>query len=239
MRSGRRGILSTLKRTVFREARAAARRSPSPPAWRPAAIGSDTGGSIRIPASLCGIVGYKPSFGLIPIEGVEPLGPSFDTLGPITRTVADARLLFSVLAERRVAHASLDKPLRIGIPPVEQLLPCDPDILENFERSVAALRSDGHRLEAVTLPLELSAYQSLNGQIVAYEAYRHHRARVEDGDTPIDPFVRQRILAGREISDAGYVELTERLRAAVADFRSKLGDFDLFAFPSTPLRQSR
>lgn len=64
----------------------------------PVAIGSDTGGSIRIPSSLCGVVGFKPTYGLIPTEGVAPLGPTFDTLGPITRTVAEARLLTEVVA---------------------------------------------------------------------------------------------------------------------------------------------
>lgn len=201
----------------------------------PAAIGSDTGGSIRIPASLCGVVGFKPSFGLIPLDGIAPLAPSFDTLGPITRTVADARLLASVLGHRVFAPESLDRSLRIGIPPDEQLQPCDPDILGNFHSSVQAMHANGHSIEAIAMPLELSAYQALNGQIVAYEAYRYHRAMVEDAATPIDPYVRQRILAGREIENADYAALIERLHAAVADFRSRLGHLDVIALPSTPL----
>ena len=201
----------------------------------PAAIGSDTGGSIRIPASLCGIVGFKPSFGHVPIEGVAPLAPTFDTLGTIAKTVVDTRLLYSVLAKREVTSATLDKPLRIGLPSTEQLQPCDPDIIANFNYSVEALRAKGHKLEFAAMPLALSEYQALNGQIVAYEAYRYHGRRIEDGSAPIDPFVRQRILAGREIDDAEYSALIDRLRAAFADFRSKLGHLDIFAFPSTPL----
>lgn len=201
----------------------------------PAAVGSDTGGSIRIPASLCGIVGFKPSFGLIPLDGIAPLGPSFDTLGPITRTVEDARLLTSVMSDSVLAPVPQERPLRIGIPSVKKLDPCDPEIFANFDRSLDALRADGHRLETVAMPLELTAYQALNGQIVAYEAYRFHRERVEDPATPIDPFVRQRILAGRDIGDAEYTAMIMQLRDGVADFRHKLGHLDIIAFPGTPL----
>jgi aspartyl-tRNA(Asn)/glutamyl-tRNA(Gln) amidotransferase subunit A len=201
----------------------------------PAAIGSDTGGSIRIPASLCGIVGFKPSFGLVALDGVAPLSPTFDTLGPLTRTVGDARLLFSVLAQRAMTAPVIARPLRIGIPELAQLQPCDEEILEAFIRSVEALRSGGHSVETFSLPLALSDYQALNGQIAAYEAYRHHRAVVDDPDTPIDPYVRQRVLAGREIDDAEYRALKERLHEAVAEFRQQLGHFDIIATPSTPL----
>jgi aspartyl-tRNA(Asn)/glutamyl-tRNA(Gln) amidotransferase subunit A len=201
----------------------------------PAAIGSDTGGSIRIPASLCGLIGFKPSFGLVPLDGIAPLSPTFDTLGPITRTVGDARLLFSVLGQRPVAAPAIARPLRIGIPAFDQLQPCDEDIFQAFIRSVEALRSGGHSVETFSLPMALSEYQALNGQIAASEAYRHHKAVVEDSDTPIDPYVRQRVLAGRAIDDAGYSALKERLRHAIADFTRQLGHLDIIVTPSTPL----
>lgn len=201
----------------------------------PAAIGSDTGGSIRIPASLCGLVGFKPSFGLVPLEGIAPLSPSFDTLGPITRTVGDARLLFSVLSQCSESNVGIARPMRIGIPKIESLQPCDPEILVAFIRSVEALRSMGQSVETSEFPLEFSEYQSLNGRIVAYEAYRHHRTTVEDEATPMDPFVRQRILAGREIDDREYEALKTRLRDITTEFQSRLGHFDLLALPSTPL----
>jgi aspartyl-tRNA(Asn)/glutamyl-tRNA(Gln) amidotransferase subunit A len=83
--------------------------------------------------------------------------------------------------------------------------------------------------------MALSEYQALNGQIVAYEAYRHHKAVVEDSDTPLDPFVRQRVLAGREIDAAAYRALNERLHEARAAFRQQLGHLDIIAAPGTPL----
>jgi aspartyl-tRNA(Asn)/glutamyl-tRNA(Gln) amidotransferase subunit A len=201
----------------------------------PAAIGSDTGGSIRIPASLCGLVGFKPSFGVVPLDGIAPLSPTFDTLGPITRTVGDARLLFSVLGGLPVAPPTITRPMRIGVPALHQLQPCDPDILEAFGRSVEQLRARGHSVETFDLPMALTAYQAINGRIVAFEAYRHHRSVVEDSQMPVDPFVRQRVLAGREIDDAAYAAAKEALGAAVSEFRSRLGHFDMFATPTTPL----
>ncbi|MCZ8183899.1 MAG: amidase [Beijerinckiaceae bacterium] len=201
----------------------------------PAAIGSDTGGSIRIPASLCGLVGFRPGFGLIPLEGIAPLSPTFDTLGPLTRTVADARLLFSVLGRIPMPPSTKPRPLRIGVPAPEQLQPCDPEILEAFLRSLDHLRARGHRVETLTLPMELSAYQAINGQIAAYEGYRHHQPVLEDSHSPLDPFVRQRLMAGGTIDEAAYEAVKVALRNAIGDFRKQAGHFDMFAMPSTPL----
>jgi aspartyl-tRNA(Asn)/glutamyl-tRNA(Gln) amidotransferase subunit A len=201
----------------------------------PAAIGSDTGGSVRIPASLCGIVGFKPSFGRIPLDGIAPLCPSFDTLGPITRTVQDARLLFSLMAGLPRPERGAGKTLRIGVPAGDQLAPCDPDVLANFERSVLALRSAGHTIGIFSFPRALTAYQALNGSIVARDAYAQHKALAEDPATPLDPHVRQRILAGRDIDEAQYAALGEDRAAAIAEFGPEQARFDIIALPGTPL----
>ncbi|MCZ8373922.1 MAG: amidase [Beijerinckiaceae bacterium] len=201
----------------------------------PAAIGSDTGGSIRIPASLCGLVGFRPGFGLVPLDGIAPLSPTFDTLGPLTRTVADARLLFSVLGRIPLPPAIQPRPVRIGVPAPDQLQPCDPEILEAFLRSLETLRARGHRVETFTLPMELSAYQAINGQIAAYEGYRHHQPVLEDSQSPLDPFVRQRLLAGGKTDDVAYAAVKAALHTAISEFRKQAGHFDMFAMPSTPL----
>jgi aspartyl-tRNA(Asn)/glutamyl-tRNA(Gln) amidotransferase subunit A len=201
----------------------------------PAAIGSDTGGSIRIPASLCGIVGFKPSFGLIPLEGIAPLGPTFDTLGPITRSVADARLLFCVMAGLPVPETGAGKALHVGVPANDQLAPCDPEVLSNFEKSIDALRLAGHKVEILSFPMELTAHQALNGNIVAHDAYRQHKSLAEDTATPLDPHVRQRILAGRDIDDARYAALLQERTTAISEFSSGWARFDIIALPSTPL----
>ncbi|MFM9973214.1 MAG: amidase, partial [Beijerinckiaceae bacterium] len=201
----------------------------------PAAIGSDTGGSIRIPASLCGIVGFKPSFGSIPLDGIAPLGPAFDTLGPITRNVTDARLLFSVMAGLPLPERRTRMPLHVGVPASDQLAPCHPEVLSNFERSIESLRSAGHKVETFSFPKALTVYQMLNGRIVAHDAYRQHKALAEDSTTPLDPYVRQRVLAGRDIDDAQYAALLENRVAAISEFSLEYARFDIIALPSTPL----
>ncbi len=201
----------------------------------PAAIGSDTGGSIRIPASLCGVIGFKPSFGAIPLDGIAPLGPAFDTLGPITRNVADARLLFCVMAGLQLPENLTRKPLLVGVPARDQLLPCDPDVLSNFERSIRSLRSAGHKVEIFSFPKALTAYQALNGKIVAYDAYRQHKALAEDPATPLDPHVRQRVLAGRNIDERHYALLLLERDEAIAEFNAEYSHFDIIALPGTPL----
>lgn len=201
----------------------------------PAAVGSDTGGSIRIPASLCGIVGFKPSFGRIPLEGTAPLGPAFDTLGPIVRDVGDARLLFEVMAGLPVTEPAPVKALRIGVPDERHLEPCDPDILGNYRRSVGALREARHETVAIDLPEALTEYQALCGAVVGYEAYRHHRAVAEDPATPLDPHVRQRLSAGREIDAARHADLMRRRERDIAAFKAIGGAFDVIVLPSTPL----
>jgi aspartyl-tRNA(Asn)/glutamyl-tRNA(Gln) amidotransferase subunit A len=201
----------------------------------PAAVGSDTGGSLRIPGSLCGIVGFKPSFGRIPLDGIAPLGPTFDTLGPLARNVADARSLFCVMAGLPVVAAGPLRPLRVGMPVLRQLEPCDADVLANYERSIAALRAQGHQVENFSFPMPLTEYQALSGGIIGYEAYRHHKLTVEDPATPLDPHVRQRVLAGRDIDAARFADLSNQRHRAIAAFKPAFGHFDVIALPSTPL----
>lgn len=201
----------------------------------PAAIGSDTGGSIRIPASLCGIVGFKPSFGRIPLEGTAPLGPAFDTLGPIVRDVGDARLLFDVMAGLSVTAPNSVKSCRVGVVDERHLEPCEPDILENYRRSIHALRSAGHEVGPINFPAALTEYQALCGTVVAHEAYRHHRAVAEDPTSPLDPHVRKRLLAGREIDASRHADLMKRRESDIAAFKTICGAFDAIVLPSTPL----
>lgn len=202
----------------------------------PVAIGSDTGGSIRIPSALCGIVGFKPTVRTIPTAGVAPLSPTFDTIGPLVNSVHDARLMFAALTGVEVSSPS--KPtvhMRVGIVDRDQLEPLDPLVANEFNSAIEQLRATTEHAEIVRMPLALTEYQRLTGEIMAFEAYQTLRAIVEDASTPIDPFVRQRALAGRDIDPARYHAALEERQEAIRGFQPILDAYDVIVLPTTPL----
>ncbi len=201
----------------------------------PLAVGSDTGGSIRIPAALCGIVGFKPSYGLIALDGIAALAPTFDTLGPIGRSVADTRLMFRVMAGLADVPSEPARPLRIAVPTEAQLEPCDAGIAASFARSIAALRAMGHAIEALPFPAALTEYQALSGGMMGYEAFARHHIRVKELGDAMDPHVRTRILAGRAIDAARYAEFGAIRRRDISTFGAAFAGVDAIALPSTPL----
>ena len=205
----------------------------------PFAIGSDTGGSVRIPASLCGIVGLKPSSGRIPLEGIAPLSPTFDTLGPLTRRAADAGLVADIMAGVAPEAAVPDLPRRLGFVPLSDLEPVDAGIVEGYLALLAALRTLGHDLVPVPLPLPALEYQRRNGLIVAHEIYTRLGGIARDHTLPIDPYVRQRVLAGVGVGVAEHAELLLQRKAAIAAMRDVMARAPLIVMPTTPLRARR
>jgi aspartyl-tRNA(Asn)/glutamyl-tRNA(Gln) amidotransferase subunit A len=200
------------------------------------AIGSDTGGSIRIPASLCGLVGFKPTYGLITCEGVAPLGPTFDTLGPITRSVADARMLAQVMAGVDLSHPPVSiSDLRIALAGERALSEMSEDVAAAYAAGLSSLAASGAKIEEIELPLSFVDFQKLNGDIVAYEAYRHLASLVDDPATPLDPHVRKRVLAGRAITPDEYRERLSELSSVRQEFARRFSGFDLLILPGTPI----
>jgi aspartyl-tRNA(Asn)/glutamyl-tRNA(Gln) amidotransferase subunit A len=214
-----------------------------------AALGSDTGGSIRIPASLCGVVGLKPTFGRISLHGVAPLAWSLDHLGPLTRSVGDAALLLEVLAgadprDRRTAGAApfaaagLDgdlRGLRVGVLGDDGSggpLGSD-EALAAWRAGLAALERGGAELVPVDLP-ELEALRWLNGALLAIEASALHlpwlRARLDD----YGEFPRQRLLAAFVYAPGAFVR-AQQARAALRERCDALFErVDLLCTPSQP-----
>jgi aspartyl-tRNA(Asn)/glutamyl-tRNA(Gln) amidotransferase subunit A len=160
----------------------------------PAAIGSDTGGSVRIPAAFNGIVGYKASSGRYPMHGVFPLSPTLDTLGVFARCVADAATIDAAMRGLAPSFPEATGDLRILVPTTIVLHDCESEVLANFEASLAALERAGAAIERRPFPIfdDIAALQARHGAIVAHEAYALHRARLA---TPAADLMDRRVVA--------------------------------------------
>lgn len=207
----------------------------------PAALGTDTGGSIRTPAAFCGVVGLKTSHGVVSTNGVVPLSPSLDTVGVLTRSVDDAALLFDAMIDPD-AHdrhpAGIEGGLgglTIGHLSDGDLAGTHPDILRHHDEALAELRRLGARTFAVALPLSVEAYLSKGGDIMSFESVPLLGAFVERGDVSVDPNVRERILRGRQIGADRYAALVDERRAAQAALVHTFAGIDAFIMPGSHL----
>ena len=137
----------------------------------PLAFGTQTAGSIIRPASYCGIVGYKPSHGMLPRAGIKPLSDSLDTLGTLTRTVADAALLVSALSGRDLQPQSLAQAPRIGLCRTHEWNAAQPESVAAMENAAAALSRAGARLSEIELPQIFAGATQAQIDIMNYESY--------------------------------------------------------------------
>ena len=199
-----------------------------------ASIGSDTGGSIRIPAALCGCVGLKPTYGAIPVDGVIPLGWSLDHVGPITRTVADAALLFAVLSGQPVRPLRRPGMLRVGVLRDRLLKPIERGVARAADRALERLAGSGARLREVAMP-ELSMSVAIQLATLRAEASALHHRWLRTRARDYGPDVRVRLQLGALIPASDYVlaqRARDRLRAAL---RRAFADVDVLALPTTPI----
>jgi len=202
------------------------------------AIGTDTGGSTRIPAALCGVVGYKPTKNRIPTEGAFPLSPTFDSIGPIARSVADCAETDVVLAGEppwTIDPVSLGG-LRLGIPqgmPLEEL---DATVAGQFETAVVRLSEAGALVSDAQFPIfdDMARVNSV-ATIPTAEAYRIHRERMAARGTEYDPFIRSRIEMGSVVSDQDYAGMLSNRNALVSAMDSRLREYDALVLPTTPI----
>ena len=204
-------------------------------AW--AALGSDTGGSIRIPAALHGLVGFKNTQRLTPLDGSVPLSTTLDTACAITRSVRDAVVLHEVLAQRRVTlrRRSL-RQLRLGVPTTLMLDGLEPAVAAAFARSLAALRAAGADVEEFAMPpvLQLAGLQAAGG-FAAAESWAWHRQRLASQRASYDPRVATRISRGEAITAADYIDLHEARRAWMLDVQTRSAGFDALLSPTVPM----
>ncbi len=203
-----------------------------------AAIGSDTGGSVRIPAALCGIVGFKPTKSRLPMDGTYPLCQTLDSIGPLARTVGDCAMLDAIMAGDEPA---VPNPLPLGA--LRFLVPtnyvhddCDAPVDAAFATAVRALRAAGATIDEGPLPpLDLVAPQLANGGIIAAEVYWGQRALIEQHAQDYDPNVRFRILRGKPLTAADYLDALAARAAYIAAFAAATRTYDAVLWPTVPV----
>ena len=168
------------------------------------ALGSDTGGSIRIPASLCGIVGLKPSHGRLSVEGVVPLSPSLDSVGPMARTVADIAASFAILADEVFVTGPAEPSTVTLRALVNDDLLADEDVAASYRAAVGLLTKAGAAVRTLPLPTPPGDYVAPTGQVMGYEAWALHGARITSARATADPGVLRRFEASSAIDENGY-----------------------------------
>ncbi len=195
----------------------------------PLALGTDTGGSIRLPAALCGHVGFKPTLGLVSRRGVTPLAWTFDHVGPMTRTVEDAAHMLEIMAGRKLKSPKLHG-LRLGIPDDYFLDEADPEVAEAVLAATRVLRTLGVKLSKVKVPhteIVIGAHRA----IIFSEAAAVHRANLRSRLAEYGPDLRANLLAGLLIPAPTYVTAQRARRRIIAEWRDLFG-CDALAMPT-------
>ncbi|RTZ41687.1 amidase [Candidimonas sp. SYP-B2681] len=199
-----------------------------------AAVGTDTAGSIRIPAACCGVVGFKPSYDVIPRQGAMDLGATLDHLGPIARSVDDAALLFSVMAglpAQVPQRLSSLKGMRIGVPSNYFFEPLAPDVLRAMNDAMDRMRADGAELVPITLPgMENSA--ALQFVTLCSEATAVHWQRLVHRPETLGADVRVRLEIGQFFPAIWYTRAQGIRTALAAMFQSTMAGIDVLITPT-------
>lgn len=202
-----------------------------------AAIGTDTGGSLRIPAALCGLTAFKPTARRVPMQGVLPLSTSLDSVGSIAPTVACCARIDAVLCGDeyvQLAPTYLAE-LRLGILQGYVLDDLDADVERRFGAAVSILsRADANLKEVQFSALDEIPGCYANGGIPAFEAYEWHRQLIAAHGELYDPRVLVRILRGKEISQLQYVELINARHRIISEAERSFTDVDVWLLPTVP-----
>jgi aspartyl-tRNA(Asn)/glutamyl-tRNA(Gln) amidotransferase subunit A len=212
------------------------------------AIGSDTGGSVRLPAAFCGVTGLKITEGRLECDGIMPLSQTLDTPGPITQTVADSVILFDVMAGRDGKDINSDRRdglgiygalidtvagLRLGSICDEQRAQCSNAVLASYDHALATLEELGALVSPFYSPFDFGDLANDNGDIIAIEAYFNHGHLYEQADLPMDEDVRMRVLSGKKFPAYSYLKMLQRRRDKGQQFISAMQGFDAILTPTT------
>jgi aspartyl-tRNA(Asn)/glutamyl-tRNA(Gln) amidotransferase subunit A len=208
-----------------------------------AAVGTDTGGSVRIPAAFCGLVGFKPTGWTVSREGVVPLSTTLDSVGVMARSVGVCRQVYQVIRTARSEEGATPRGgrLRIGVLRNYVWDDISKEVDEAIGRALDRLSSARNvdLIDCTFAPFDrLPAIQQA-GSFSAAESFFNFRKLVDDSANPLDPRVRQRIEIGRAMSAADYLALRGARAAMIQAFADWFSDFDVVAMPTTPITAPR
>jgi aspartyl-tRNA(Asn)/glutamyl-tRNA(Gln) amidotransferase subunit A len=219
----------------------------------PAALGTDTGGSIRIPSALCGLTGLKPTHGLVSLAGVYPLALTLDSLGPLARSAHDAGLLLQAMAgadARDPTTARAPAPdfaaalstgpslsgVRITALAVDQFpWPAEAAVIRARDAAIEALRGLGAQVEEARVPIDFEDVMVKSGRIIAAEAWARHGSYIEGAADDFDPWVRKRIVAGKAIDATERAGLLKAHAQASAAYASWMRERGALLTPTLPI----
>ena len=200
------------------------------------ALGTDTGGSCRIPAAFNGIVGFKPTQRRVPLDGGVPLSFTLDSFGPLARTVGCCAVLDAVLAgepAKPLQPRSL-KGMRLAVPTTVALDGLEEAVARTFERALETLSRQGALIERIAVPEFLDVgVMNTKGGFAAAESYAWHRYLIVSHGDVYDPRVATRILRGEAISAADYIDLLEMRKSLIARATVRLAPYDALVLPTT------
>ncbi|PPA75970.1 amidase [Achromobacter spanius] len=203
-----------------------------------AGIGSDTGGSVRIPAALCGLTGFKPSAWRVSMQGVLPLSANLDSIGPIAASVRCCAELDAILSGDGgpVPEAMALRGLRLAVPTTLALDAMDKHVADSFAAAVARLKEAGALVDEIAIP-EFAEVGGINskGGFTAAEAWAWHRDLIARAGKRYDPRVVSRIMRGQDMSAADYIDLLDAREAWVAAVDRRIAGYDALIMPTTPI----
>ena len=200
------------------------------------ALGTDTGGSCRIPAAYNGIVGFKPTQRRVPLDGGVPLSFTLDSFGPLARSVACCAVLDAVLANEPIVPLQ-PRPIRgmrLAVPTTVVLDELDDEVARTFERALETLSRQGALIERIAVPEFLDVgVMNTKGGFAAAESFAWHRYLIVSHGDVYDPRVSLRILRGESISAADYIDLLEARKSLIARATVRLAPYDALVLPTT------